>query len=162
MGFKYWRHLSLLVLAGAAIAGCNNTPTRPTTLGATNGNPPAGQQANQKPFPINNNAVNTNNPNNNFRPTGGANQPNNTNPFGPASNQDPGRFQPLPNNNPNPFGNPSPNPNPFGNPNPSPAPNPFAPVPNPNGGNPVIPPPNPNPGGPNLGPQPSPFGLPKN
>jgi hypothetical protein len=63
MGFKPWCKLSVLVLAGAALVGCNNGAQKDTkVLGATKGSPPvigALPNANTGPFPIapNNNSL---------------------------------------------------------------------------------------------------------
>ena len=54
MGSKPWQNLSALVLAGAALVGCNNTPQKTdNSIGATNGNPPwkTSQTAQQPPAP---------------------------------------------------------------------------------------------------------------
>ena len=41
MGSKPWQNLSALVLAGAALVGCNNTPQKTdNSIGMTQGNPP--------------------------------------------------------------------------------------------------------------------------
>ncbi len=63
MGFQSRRSLSVLLLAGVALVGCNNGPDKPRQFGGSTVNPASGGLANQgqtqqwqgnnKPFPTN-------------------------------------------------------------------------------------------------------------
>ena len=88
MGSTTWRNLSVLLLASAALVGCNNTSPRDGTLGAGKkvGDPPvfAGNQ-NTQPFPkagTPGGAANGGQPNSPFGPGPGANITPGGNAFG--------------------------------------------------------------------------------
>ena len=128
MGFNAWRNLSVLLLAGAALIGCNNTPQKNKESiglkGPQQGGPAGGiGQANKGGFPPGT-PVGTNgqpfptNPNPSpFLPTSGPGQPG-LNPSNPQQiiGGDPGRFAPMPGGSGSNFSAPN---------------NPFAPAPNP-------------------------------
>jgi hypothetical protein len=64
MGFNGWRNLSVLLLASAALVGCNNTPTNKTVVAPPkSGDPPTGlTQQKQGPFNGQGQPVGTANP----------------------------------------------------------------------------------------------------
>lgn len=134
MGINGWRNLGVLLLAGAALAGCNNTPTRDRSIITPKaGDSPIGiNQQNKGPFNQPGQTVGTGNPSaafptnpnaNSLQPAQGQGLPNanlplnqNSQPLNVGAN--PGRFPPdtsIPTNNVqqpnNSFGPPS---NPFG------------------------------------------------
>ncbi len=85
MGFQAWSKLSVLVLAAAALVGCNNGPEKnKKLLGATNGQPPPSALSNPNPAAFPTAGAN----NGNLAPTSGNpafNRPN-TAPFGAPAN----------------------------------------------------------------------------
>jgi hypothetical protein len=58
MGFKTWRNWSVFLLTGAALAGCNNTPTRDNTI-MRSGDQPMGLNQQKGPFNSNGQQVGT-------------------------------------------------------------------------------------------------------
>lgn len=108
MGFKAWRNLSVLLLAGAALIGCNNGPQKSKEVIATKGSPtgalpvgvgpgapgafPGGPVGAGNQFPT---VKPTSNPNP-YLPTSGAGQPNlNQGIQQPEIGGAPGRFAPM-------------------------------------------------------------------
>jgi hypothetical protein len=117
MGINGWRNLSVLLLAGAALVGCNNTtPNKQTTIVQPKpGEQPTGVvQQNKGPFNGAGQPIGSSNPNTAFptSPSPGLGQsPLNSsiNPNSPSPVIDPGKFQPYPPSGsnvqpPNPFG----------------------------------------------------------
>ena len=115
MGFQTCRNLSVLLLAGVALVGCNNTPDKPKNIGSGPNNLPgaaglANQQQlqdwNQKPIPL---KSATTSPQGGLQPAGnpllgntsGSNLPANTGfvPSGPGNvGAPPPIFTPMPTN----------------------------------------------------------------